>query len=81
MVFLRERNKERMLKSLRAGTGGGGGGGGSMGPGATVEYGHHSHSHWEDDTVVVITQRFHGGHELVIGERLRLETGPDTGDL
>jgi hypothetical protein len=25
----------------------------------------------------VITHRFHGGHELVIEERLRLETGPN----
>jgi hypothetical protein len=54
--------------------GGGGGGGGSyrLGRGGTLEYGHQSHSHWEGDTVVVVTHRFHTGRELVIEERLRL---------
>ena len=43
-----------------------------MGPGGRVEYGHHSHSHWEDDAVVVTTHRYHAGQELVIEERMRL---------
>lgn len=44
-----------------------------MGPGDRIEYGHHSHTHWEDGAVVVVTtHRYHAGHELVIEERLRL---------
>ena len=31
-----------------------------------------SHSHWEDDAVVVTAHRYHAGHELVIEERMRL---------
>jgi hypothetical protein len=70
---IREANRKRMQQSLRPGTGGGGGGGGyQVGPGGRVEYGHQSHSHWEDDAVVIETHRFHAGHELVIEERLRL---------
>jgi hypothetical protein len=68
---IREANRKRMPQSLRPGTGGGGGGY-HLGPGGRVEYGHQSHSHWEDDTVVVVTHRFHASHELVIEERLRL---------
>jgi len=71
---MRQADIERMRQSMRPGTGGGGGGGGSyqVGPGGRIEYGHHSHSHWEDDAVVVMTHRFHAGYELVIEERLRL---------
>jgi hypothetical protein len=59
------------------GTAGGGGEGAScrMGPGGRIEYGRQSHSHWEDDTMVVITHTFHAGHELVVEERLRLDAG------
>jgi len=66
---------ERMRQSMRPGTAGGGGGGASyrMGPGGRIEYGQQSHSHWEGDTVVVITHMFHAGHELVVEERLRLD--------
>ena len=46
-----------------------------MGPGGRIEYGHHSHSHWEDQAVVVTTHRYHAGHELVIEERIRLVDG------
>jgi hypothetical protein len=37
-----------------------------MGPGDRIEYGHHSHTHWEDDAVVLTTHRYHAGHEFVI---------------
>jgi hypothetical protein len=40
-----------------------------------IEYGGHSHTHWEHDTVVIVTHRFHAGHELVIEERMRLVDG------
>jgi hypothetical protein len=43
-----------------------------MGPGDRIEYGHHSHTHWEDDAVVLTTHRYHTGHEFVIEERFRL---------
>ena len=43
----------------------------SMGPDGGIEYGGYSHSHWDGDTVVIETHRFHAGHELVIEERLR----------
>jgi hypothetical protein len=46
-----------------------------MGPGGRIDYGSHSHSHWEDETVVATTHRFHAGHELVIEERMRLVDG------
>ena len=71
---MRDSDLERMRGATRPGTIGGGGGGGHyrMGPGGRIEYGAHSHSHWEDDAVVVITHRFHAGHELVIAERMRL---------
>jgi hypothetical protein len=74
---IREANMDRMRRSMCPGTGGGGGGGGSyrMGPGSRIEYGHQSHSHWEDDAVVMVMHRFHAGHELVIEERLRLAEG------
>lgn len=86
-----ERGMERMRQSMRPGTVGGFGGGGSyrMGPGGRIEYGSQSQSYWEDDTAVVITHRFHAGHEIAIEERLRLDaatnnliytheaTGPD----
>jgi hypothetical protein len=56
-----------MLRSMRPGTVGGGGGGSyRMGPGGRIEYGHQSHGHWEDDVVVIVTHRFHAGHELVM---------------
>jgi hypothetical protein len=73
----REHQLERMRGLIRPGTGGGGGGGGSyrMGPGGRREYGHQSYSYWEDDAVVVVTHRFHAGHELLIEERLRLVDG------
>lgn len=72
---LREEHRQRMRGSMRPGMGGGGGGGASyrMGPSGRVEYGHNSYSYWEDDSVVVVTHRFHAGHELVIEERLRLD--------
>jgi hypothetical protein len=71
---IRKANIDRMRRSMRPGTVGGGGGGGShlMGPSGRIEYGRHSHSHWEDDAVVVTTHRYHAGHELVIEERMRL---------
>jgi hypothetical protein len=74
---LRDASMERMEQSMRPGTGGGGGGGGiyRFGPGGRIEYGHQSHSHWEDDAVVIVTHRFHAGHELVIEERLRVADG------
>jgi hypothetical protein len=77
---MRQAGTDRMRRSMRPGTGGAGGGGGSyrMGPSGRIEYGHHSHSHWEDDAVVVMTHRFHAGHELVIEERLRLEDSGTT---
>jgi hypothetical protein len=64
-------------ESIRPGTGGGGGGGGGYrpGPGGRREYGHQSYSYWEDDAVIVVTHRFHAGHELVIEERLRMVDG------
>jgi hypothetical protein len=67
-------NMDRMRRSMRPGTLGTGGGtsGYFMGPGGRIEYGHHSHSHWEDHAVVVTTHRYHAGHELVIEERIRL---------
>lgn len=66
---------ERMRQSVRPGTSGSGSGSGSYqtGPGGRIEYGAQSHSHWEDDTVVVVTYRFHAGHEVAIEERLRLD--------
>ena len=74
---VREQQLERMRGSIRPGTGGGGGGGGSyqMGPGGRREYGHQGYSYWEGDAVVVVTHRFHAGHELVIEERLRMVDG------
>ena len=70
---IREDWLERMRRGLRPGSGGGGGGGGggSMGPDGGIEFGGYSHSHWDGDTVVIETHRFHAGHELVIEERLR----------
>jgi len=74
---IREEHLERLRRSIRPGTGGSGGGGGGyrVGPGGRLEYGQQSHSHWEGDTVVVVTHRFHAGIELVIEERLRLANG------
>jgi hypothetical protein len=46
-----------------------------MGPGGRREYGHQSYSYWEGDAVIVVTHRFHAGHELVIEERLRMVDG------
>ena len=43
-----------------------------MGPGGRIEQGSFGHTHWEDQVAVTTTHRFHGGHELVIEERLRL---------
>jgi hypothetical protein len=67
-------NMDRMDRSMRSGalSSGSGTAGYFMGPGDRIEYGHHSHSHWEDDAVVLTTHRYHAGHELVIEERLRL---------
>jgi hypothetical protein len=69
-----DRRTYRMRQSMRPSTTGGGGSY-RMGPGGRVEYGHQSHSHWEDDAVVIETHRFHAGHELEIEERLRLAEG------
>ena len=68
---------ERMRQSMRPGAMGGGVGGAHyrMEPGGRVEYGHQSHSHWESNAVVTETHRLHAGHELVIEERLRLDSG------
>jgi len=78
---IRDQGFDRMRAAVRPGTGGGGGGGGSyrVGPGGRIEYGTHSHSHWDGDTVVITTHRFHAGYELVTHERLRLE--PERGEL
>jgi hypothetical protein len=67
-------NEDRMQRSMRPGTLASGSGthGYDMGPGDRIEYGHHSHTHWEDDAVVLMAHRFHAGHELVIEERFRL---------
>ena len=43
-----------------------------MKPGGRIEYGGHSHTHWEDATAVIVTHRLHAGHELVIEEWMRL---------
>jgi len=71
---LQEQHRERMRRSMRPGTVGGGGSGGSYwtGPGGRIEYGSYGGHHWEDDTAVTVTHRFHAGHEVVIEERLRL---------
>jgi len=71
---IREAHREKMRQAMRPGTAGGSGGGGSynLGPGGRIEYGHQSHSHWDGDTVVIETHRFHAARELVIEERLRL---------
>ncbi|RZU35757.1 hypothetical protein [Edaphobacter modestus] len=77
LAAIEKANMDRMRRSMQPGTLGTGGGGGGhfMGPGGRIEYGHHSHSHWEDDAVVVTTHRYHAGHELVIEERMRLVDG------
>jgi len=74
---IRKANMDRMRRSMRSGTVGGGGGGGGhfMGPGGRIEYGGHSHTHWEGDAVVATTHRYYAGHELVIQERIRLVDG------
>jgi hypothetical protein len=87
---IREANTERMGQSIRSGTGGGiGGGAFTTERGGRIKHGHQSQSHWEGDAAVIVTHRFHAGHELVIEERLRLSqegnqleylhavTGPD----
>jgi hypothetical protein len=71
---IREDWQSRMRQGIRTGSVSGSGGGGryNMGPGGRIGYGHHSHSWWDGDTVVIETHRFHAGHELVVEERLRL---------
>ena len=76
---IREDWQKRMRQGIRtgeiSGSGGGGGGRYNMGPGGRIGFGHHTHSWWEGDTVVIETHRFHAGHELVIEERLHLAGG------
>jgi hypothetical protein len=71
---MRREHMERMRASMRPGTCGGGGGGGSytVGQGGNIDYGSFSFTHWEDKTAVFETHRFHGGHELVMTDRLQL---------
>jgi len=67
-------NMDRMLRSTGSCVVASGSGTHSydMGPGDRIEYGHHSHTHWEDDAVVLTTHRYHAGYEMVIEERFRL---------
>lgn len=74
LAAIEKANMNRMRRSMTPGTLGSGGGGGGhfMGPGGRIEYGHHSHNHWEGDTFVAMTHRFHAGNELVVEQRTRL---------
>ena len=62
-----EKQRERMLRSMRPGMSGGGGGG-SFNP--ATGYGHSAHTHWEENTVVVDSCHLFKGHEIAVTERI-----------
>ena len=70
MLAARRRHMERADAALRPGTSGGRGAIGGL---SLKGDGHQSSTHWEDQTAVTQTWRYHKGHELNIVEKLRLD--------
>ena len=68
MRQIEEQQKERMRRRLMRPGMSGGGGGGSFS--LATGYGHSSHTHWEEDTVVHDSCHLFKGHEIAVTERV-----------